>query len=155
MEWQKIQTVQKAQIAEDFIADVLKQRKCVVYRTQGRHKVDFVVEHNGNWAFVDVKAKARRKYYADTGIDLADWATYWQIQEMTGIPVYIVFVDDYTKTCYYANLDVLKQEDIPGYPMIEEKRYIYFPLSKMQYLCSIPDYIVDALHAATNRKYTY
>jgi len=154
MNWQDHIRVKKGTIAENFVQEKLIEAGWVVYRPAGgRHKVDFICERKNEFVAVDVKAKARRMYYDDTGIDARDLEVYEQLP----FPVYLVFVDDITGTTYgesIAYLCIARRIEKYTYPMFSG-HYVYFPLSVMKQLWEIPTDILQALQATTDRNKDY
>lgn len=153
MNWQDYIRVKKGTIAENFVQEKLQEAGWVVYRPTGRHKVDFICERKNEFVAVDVKAKARRMYYDDTGIDARDLEVYKKLPFL----VYLVFVDDYTGTAYGESvgyLTIARQIGKYTYPMFSG-HYVYFPLSAMKQLWEIPTEILQALRDVTERKKDY
>jgi len=90
------------ELAEEMILNEFVQSKnSYPFRPaiDGTHPIDSVniSQENKMWA-MDMKCKPRRKYYADTGIDLRFYNSYGEIDKTT--PVYLLFVDTYTGTIY-------------------------------------------------------
>lgn len=151
--WEAFTTVQKGTIAEEFVQEKLEADGWVVYRPNGRHKIDIICEKNGKFWAVDVKAKARRIYYPDTGMDANDMEIYKQLP----LPVYIIFVDDVMGMAYGASLEHLcieREENGKKYPWIV-KNYVYFPLSAMTMLWEITPEKIQELAEKTERKQCY
>jgi len=156
MNWQdhiRVNRVKKGTIAENFVQEKLQEAGWVVYRPTSRHKVDFICEKKNEFVAVDVKAKAQRMWYDDTGIDARDLEVYKQLP----LPVYLVFVDDITGTTYgesIAYLCIARRIGKYTYPMFSG-HYVYFPLSAMKPLWKIPTEILQALRDVTERKKDY
>jgi hypothetical protein len=110
---------------------------------------------------VDSKAKARRTYYPDTGIDLRHYGQYSAIQKHNNLDVYLFFVDEHEKRIYGNYLTILdKKREVQHlgkweeYPKIT-RSIIYFPLVAMIDIAVIPDESVEALKSLSRRNYTY
>lgn len=103
---------------------------------------DIEIIKNGRRFFIEVKGKALRKKYSDTGIDIRHYNHYKKLQEESGDSIFIIFVDPgysygspaydpTTKNTIYGNfLDKLSIK-INSYPKIEDYGrtgpIIYFP----------------------------
>ncbi len=86
------------------------------------HSIDSILMSGASIILLDIKCKSSRKFYPDTGFDLADYESY--IEKNKKFPVYILFVD-ITKKKIYGNF---LQRLTPTY----EGNIVYFPLSEMK-----------------------
>lgn len=105
--------------AEKLVTDYLISKQYVTYGTltEGSHPFDnlFAKKKEGIWRifFTDTKAKPKMLIYNATGIDLADYEHYIDIQERYGMRCFIYFVDYKLKKCYgnYLNKLIIRHTD--------------------------------------------
>jgi hypothetical protein len=83
-----IPDAEKAHPFDKFIASPDKKRICIV----------------------EVKSKARRNYYPDTGIDQKHYLEYKYIESRYNVPVLLFFVDEFLQKIYGHNLTHLEKE---------------------------------------------
>ena len=108
----------------------------------GSHPVDSCAfSWSGVSWYMDVKAKSRRKYYEDTGIDLADYNKYIKYDK----PTYLLFADLVQGTVYgnwISNLRIKTEGDV-----------IYFPLEDMIHYRNLTDVEQATLKQYEQSKY--
>lgn len=110
---------------------------------------------------VEVKSKARRNFYPDTGVDIRHYNDYMHIKEHYAIPVFIYFVDEMLKRVYGGEIGwlarprtVIHNRKPLEYPL-RQNGIIYFPLVNMTVLCPIEANAAEQLRALSTRKYDY
>lgn len=172
MSWQERQEVKKGDYGETIVDRYLREEGFIPYYPVSKdkpHPIDrFVSSPDKKDIFVaDVKTKAKRKYYPDTGFDYADYESYIYIRKKYGMNVFIFFVDEYLEELYGNFLQELKQEKeihYKGkrieYPKIETnkngRKEIYFPLENMKrHIREINSKDIEALKDISNRNYKY
>jgi hypothetical protein len=103
----------KGEYGEKIVRRVFEQRGFVVYKpvTDGAHAFDaLAIKGKRNCIAIDVKAKAMRNKYPDTGINIRHYNLYREFSEKHNMPFWVVFVDE-MKAEIYGN--TLEQLDIP------------------------------------------
>lgn len=110
---------------------------------------------------VEVKSKARRTYYPDTGVNIAHYEGYMHIKATYQIPVFLYFVDEMLKKVYGGELAFLTRPTIIPhkgkvlkYPL-RSNGIIYFPLVNMTTLAELDEVSAQRLKALSTRKYAY
>lgn len=161
-------TTLKGTYAERLVLEFLDRQRVQVYTPHPHwqekpHGIDGFGLHRSKLKLFgfDIKAKARRTHYPDTGIDLRHYGSYKFIEQHNGIQVYLFFVDEYIKKMYGNWLSVLEhercvqhQDELLAYPR-RERNIIYFPLEAMVDICKISDESAGALQLASTRRYAY
>ena len=151
--WHSLPEVQKGDYGEDIIQSFMEKKGYSCYKsvTNGSHKIDFLcMRDNGENFFVEVKTKARRRKYPDTGFNFAQYKTYKELSSKENKRIFICFVDPLLKKIYGNYLDILDKKRISGdktiqrlYPSVEENKYgvkiIYFPIAYMEHIAYLSD----------------
>jgi hypothetical protein len=114
-----------------------------------------------NLFIVEVKSKARRNYYPDTGVDVRHYEDYMHIKATYAIPVFIYFVDEMLMRVYGGEIGWLSCSRTVAhkgrqlnYPL-RQGGIIYFPLEAMTTLCPIEADAAKQLKALSTRAYAY
>ncbi len=102
---------------------------------------------------IEIKAKAARTWYRDTGFDVAQWDRLTRAREEYGKDPFCVFVDEAIGWVYGNYLSVLERprpSERPGrdpdYPCVKNG-IVYFPLRAMKKLGDIPaDQLAELRH---------
>jgi len=154
----------KGKIGEDIVRRYLEEKGYVVYKpvTEGAHAFDILaVKDKKTVIMADVKAKARRNYFPDTGINYKHYVEYKAISEKHCLPVFLFFVDEMIGQVYGNMLDELEKPCVVAhnnriieYPLMH-KGIIYFPLSKMIFLGQLTEYERMQLKGVSQRSYAY
>jgi Holliday junction resolvase len=163
-EWEKRMKVQKGDIGEILINRFLQAKGYATYSpTQAdAHIIDLIAYKNGKMMAFDIKTKARRNNYADTGIDFSHFKKYQELNNK--IPVFLFFVDEELKEVYGNTLsNLIKSEVVMNktYPSIEEYnngkcQIIYFPLKSMKRnIINLTDAECNAIKNLHKRNYNY
>ena len=154
----------KGEFAEVLVARYLERKGYVVYTPQTidkAHAFDILaMKDKLNLIIMDVKAKAHRTYYPDTGINVTSYNEYQAISRKHNIPVWIAFVDEADGKIYGNVLNdtgLLKPVKLKKqYPCVEGP-IIYFPLANMIEVAKLSEDDTESLRAAsrTLRSYPY
>jgi len=143
---------EKGDYAEELIEDYLLTKNFEVFSPSGKqsHKFDGVALNNEdgtvNFFIFDVKSKAARNIYKDTGVDYKHYHHYKKMSEQFNCNFVIFFVDEELQMIYYLNLNkyigtngdnfkIYYDEDGIQYPKLENgNKYIYFSLENMKFM---------------------
>ncbi len=170
MEFEKLPAVQKATIAEKELDKFLMKKGIVPYipNPGAPHPFDrLCASADKKSLFVaEVKAKASRSYYPDTGMNVRNYNDYINIRQKYGIDIWMFFVDEYRKQIYGNLLTELEKPitinhngKLKQYPSIEPDKkgvkIIYFPLVKMEKICDLDEAVVLHMKTLSNRNYEY
>lgn len=165
MPWADKTTVKKGDIGESIVDAYLKSRGLIPYApvTPGAHPFDrLCATADKRRIFIaETKAKARRTYYPDTGINERNFNDYMRIIAAHGIAVWLMFVDEHEGRIYGGSLERLSRERVVThkdktlvYP-IRSGGVIYFPLESMTHISDIPKNEAVKLKALSQRNYEY
>jgi hypothetical protein len=160
--WDK--AILKANVAEEIVHRYLEEQGFIVYKpiTEGAHAFDILAIKNKRKVMVaDIKAKARRNYYPDTGINVKHYEVYKDIQTQHNLPVFLFFVDEYLMQIYgnwLSELSKPRKVVFKGkellYPLFQ-KGIVYFPLEAMIMIETIPKETATLLIEYSSRSYEY
>ncbi len=165
MDWENRIQVQKGNLGERIIDEYLKDNGIIPYVAvfDGAHPFDRIIASldKRNLFIADVKTKARRSHYPDTGIDTRSYEQYRYLMDKYNMRCFLFFIDEWLGKIYGNFLDVLAQpeviiykEKIINYPLIQ-RDIIYFPLLKMRIIALLDDETIEALKKLSSRKYLY
>lgn len=150
----------KGEFGERIVRRWLEQRGFVVYKpeTEGAHAFDaLAIKNKQRCIALDVKAKARRNLYKDTGISERHYQTYAQFSQRHKMPFWVVFVDEMQGTIYGNTLGALnepKNVDGVDYPMrLGETRF--WPLENMIQIHELTYEEQEKLARLSQRNYAY
>lgn len=156
----------KGTYAEDIVREYLRlTRGYQVYRPDfpGAHVLDkFVISPTVEVFGLDVKAKAKRKYYPDTGINVGHYRRYCKVME-TVKDFILAFVDEEEGVCYGGFLSELnKARKIENYYPLQTLEYprveggiIYFPRDAMEKFFDLSEDQIKELKRLTTKKDSY
>lgn len=157
-------TTKKGNLGERIIIDLLEKKNWICYQaiTEKAHGFDIMASKNkSNLCIIEVKSKAKRTYYPDTGVDLRNYKKYVDVHLKYGIPFYIIFIDENMKKIYGNTIEKLSQKTSVihngktlNYPL-KQNGLIYFPMKNMVEICEITDECADQLKQLSSRKYNY
>ena len=159
-------TTKKGDIGENIVDNIMLKKGFIPYMPKegtGAHPFDrlYATRDKKTIFILDIKAKAKRRYYPDTGIDLAHYRQYSHISDKYKIEVVILFVDEESLTVYGGKLINLEAETTITdksrtlkYPMIV-KNIIYFPIKNMIHVSGITQEEAKALKIMTTKKECY
>ena len=163
--WLDKDTVKKGNIGEDIVRDYLIKMGYVPYEPVIgiAHPFDkLCASRDKKTIFIaEVKTKARRNKYPDTGINISHYNDYKNIQTKHNIHVFLFFVDEMLKKVYGEFL--IKLEDplkiiVNGYEInypLRFKGIIYFPIEKMRDIGDLNKQQVADLKNLSTRSYDY
>lgn len=164
--WADRPEVKKGNVGEALVDDFLRGKRVIPYRPDydGAHPFDrLCATADKKTIFVaDIKTKAQRERYADTGIDLAHYGDYKHIEAKYGLRVFLFFVDEKVRQIYGNWLNILEQPaELPSrqgrpvsYPL-RDRGIIYFPLAHMQPISDVTLEKARELMALSTRSYEY
>jgi hypothetical protein len=163
--WEQRTTVKKGNTGQDLVDRYLRSKGIVPYAptAEGAHPFDrLCATGDKKRLFIaEVKTKARRNYYPDTGIDLTHYRGYADIAKKHTISVCLFFVDELVGSIYGNTLAKLEEErlieyqgKLLKYPMVLGK-IIYFPLEAMVTVCGLDGDSIENLRQLSTRSYEY
>lgn len=168
MNWQDKQTVKKGNIGEEIVNDYLTNKGWVVYEpiTDKAHGFDRLVSiDRKRLVIAEIKTKARRNRFPDTGIDFKHYIEYKQISERHNLPVHLFFVDEMLGQIYGEALTVLEKPDCHehkgeylSYPMVKQhkdSKIIYFYQPKMKVIHTLTEEQILLIKQHNTRSYDY
>ncbi len=158
--WNDKKEVKKGTIGEQIVKDYFASRGYVVYlpATDGSHIFDgLLMRDKKELAVLEIKTKARRNYYADTGINISHYNEYKKISESHNLIVRLFFVDEMIGAIYGGNLDDLEKAKViknKPYPSFE-KNIVFFPLCNMKKIRDLTpeESVMIKNHNTRNYKY--
>ena len=163
--WQNFTTVKKGNIGEALVNEWLINKGYIPYSpdADGAHPFDrLVASRDKKTIFIaDSKAKAKRKYYPDTGINIKHYEEYKFIQDKYSIDVFIFFVDEEARKIYgnylrimQAPRKIIHNGKELSYPLIQND-VIYFPVEFMKEIADIPTEQANSMKQLTTKKEAY
>jgi len=163
--WQDRTEVKKGDLGEGLVDAYLLKNNIIPYHPvfDGAHPFDRLIAtpDKKSLAIVDVKTKARRTYYPDTGIDNRHLKDYLFISNQHNLRVFLFFVDEFEKRIYGNYLDVLMEPRVINhngkqinYPL-NYHEITYFPLESMKNVSSLTDKESSDLKQLSQRSYDY
>jgi len=166
MNWEDKQTVKKGTFAEEIIDKYLISKNIIPYipNFDGAHPFDRLCAKTDKKSIyiLDIKAKASRNYYPDTGIDYKHYKEYKYLEEKYKVPIVLIFVDEYKAEIYGNILEHLTKPTIinnKNYPSIEKTingvEIIYFPLINMKTINKLTNKQVEKLKQLSTRNFEY
>ena len=159
-----LKTTQKEEVGESLVNKYLEAKGFIIYTpiTNGSHAFDrLAIKDNKLLLIAEIKSKAKRLKYPDTGINIKHYNIYKDIQEKHNLNVFIFFVDEEMSKIYGGWLkDLEKEQEISHngfnlkYP-IKWNDIIYFPMKNTKTICDITKEDTDILKnfTAKNSKY--
>lgn len=155
-------STQKGKIGEEIIKKWLEDRGWIIYepKTENKpHAFDkLAIKDKKQLILIEVKTKARRNYYPDTGIDIRHYDEYKLISQNHNLPVFLFFVDEMIGEIYGNKLSFLEEQvktsDGREYPL-RQGGIIYFPLERMYKIAILDTSKVLELKKLNTRNYEY
>lgn len=154
-------TTRKGKVGENIVRQYLEKRGWVIYepQTDCAHAFDKVaIKDKNKMALLEVKTKARRNFYPDTGIDIRHYMEYKTLSEKYNLPIFLFFVDEMMALIYGNKLSFLeervKTNDGIEYPL-KQKGIIYFPLERMKKIAILDAKTVLSIKKLNTRSYEY
>jgi hypothetical protein len=165
MDWGNRAQVRKGSLGEALVDAYLMTRGLVPYApvVDGAHPFDRIcsLRDKSRLFIAEVKTKARRNKYPDTGINQRHYDEYSHIQERHQVDVWIFFVDELLGKIYGNSLSALSMpRSIPhdgrfiDYPL-KDRGIIYFPLEAMKDVAPLTEENVARLKDLSSRNYEY
>jgi hypothetical protein len=161
-------TTQKGNLGETIVDRYFQSKGIISYRPvyDGAHPIDrFVASHDKKQIFIaDIKTKARRNRYPDTGIDYNHYYDYDQLRKKYNLRVFLFFVDEMLGELYGNFLDLLEKpytdpKTKKKYPLWENNGYhnniVYFPLIHMEKIQKLTEEECESLKKMNTRSYSY
>jgi hypothetical protein len=157
-------TTKKGDVGESLVDKMLREKGFVIYKPEGgqAHAFDrLAIKDKEILMIAEVKAKAKRKYFPDTGIDFRHYKEYKNIMKKHNLEVILFFVDEEMGKIYGGKLSEIEvinnfkvnNKDVT-YPKIE-KNIIYFHIEKMNVYAELEKADVISLEALTTKKQAY
>lgn len=110
---------------------------------------------------VEIKTKARRNYYPDTGIDVKSYKGYKHIMKKYRVEVALFFVDEMLGKIYGGKLsqiekphNVVHNGKTLKYPLFQNN-IIYFPLERLTVYADLDSKDAELLMNLSSRNYDY
>lgn len=159
MNWSDKKEVIKGNIGERIVNEYLEKEGFVVYKsvTNSPHSFDrLAIKDKQQLIIAEIKTKARRNKYKDTGFNFTHYNEYKKISEKHNLPVFIFFVDEMLGEIYGNWLSILEKPYKKGlqYPAIFND-IIYFHLDTMKEICKLSNDEVIELKEYSQRSYKY
>ena len=151
----------KGEYGERIVRRILEAKGFVVYKpnTPGAHAFDaLAIKDKQRCIALDVKAKARRNKYPDTGISVSHYRTYKAFSELHNMPFWIVFVDEMAGDIYGNTLEMLDREVTSNgisYPFEFQGKTRYWPLISMRLLHKLSEQEMLDLQNLSQRSHDY
>ncbi len=163
--WADKTSVKKGAIGEAVVDEYLRSLGLVPYSpvADGAHPFDRLcaTSDKRRLFIAEVKSKARRTFYPDTGINRSHFDGYIEVIERHSIPVWLLFADESEGRIYGGDLRRLCEEmqichngRILRYPW-HDRGIVYFPLCKMTHVTQLSAETAIALRALSRRNYDY
>lgn len=154
----------KGEYGEKIVRQILEEKGFVVYKpyTNGAHAFDVLaIKDKQKCIALDVKAKARRNAYPDTGINLSHYSVYKAFSESHRMPFWLVFVDEAMGQIYgncLEELDKPRMVNGQSYPFVwrgNNSGTIYWPLKAMILFRELSNSDVQELKSLSQRTHEY
>jgi len=168
MEWQDRETVKKGDLGEEIVSKYFDEKGYVIYKpiSNRAHGFDRLVSHGKDrFVIVEVKTKAKRNSFPDTGINYKHYLEYRKISEKHNLPVFIYFVDEMLGQIYGGELDKLEIPDCYefngknfSYPLIEQydkTKIIYFYQPTMNVIKELTPEQIEHIKSFSTRNHDY
>lgn len=155
----------KGDLGERLVDELLFKKGYVIYKPINidmPHVFDRLCIKDKEVAIIaEVKTKAKRKYYNDTGINYKHYKEYKKMLELYNLDTVLFFVDEeqgYIYSQKLSKLDEIESFDFKGkevtYPLIQ-KGVIYFWFDKLIKLTKLPEESITELKELTTKNDTY
>lgn len=155
------QTTKKGKLGESVVRKYMEDRGWIIYtpETEKAHAFDKVaIKDKDKICLLEVKTKARRNFYNDTGIDIRHYLEYKNISEKYHLPIFLFFVDEMLGKVYGNKLSYLEEKvktnDGLEYPL-KQNGIIYFPLERMKPIAILDAKTVLEIKHLNTRNYEY
>jgi len=168
MNWNDKTTVKKGNIGEQIVNDYLASKGLIVYEpiTNRAHGFDRLVSKGKEkLVIVEIKTKAKRNAYPDTGIDYRHYLEYKAISKKHNLPVWLFFVDEMLGEIYGSTIETLEQPNCYefngktlSYPMVKQhknSKIIYFYQPQMKTISKLTHEQIQNIKEFSTRSYDY
>jgi hypothetical protein len=153
----------KGEYGEAIVRGLLEAKGFVVYKpfTEGAHAFDVLaIKDKARCIALDVKAKARRNKYEDTGIPERHYRTYLNFSTTHNMPFWVVFVDEMLGAIYgntISKLDAPVSAAGINYPHVYggDNGTRYWHLSSMVTLSKLSEVQIGELKGLSQRQHEY
>ncbi len=156
----------KGKMGEELVDKYLMGRNIIPYHPvfEGAHPFDRICASTDKKKvlIVEVKTKAMRKYYPDTGFNIRSYNEYKYVSKKYNIPIFIFFVDEKLQEVYGNYLHELDKRYIieyEGKKLVypkKENNIIYFSMKLMiRDICGIKSEITGQLKELSCRNHEY
>jgi hypothetical protein len=146
-------SLKKGEIGEQIIREILENQGWVVYMpfTKDRaHYFDMLATQNKERVIaIDVKTKARFNKWPAQGINVRSYNEYMKFVSDTGVPFYIVFIDDKCGDIHAKDITKLKD------PIFPNDKVIAWDINQMKHLGNIGEEKIQELSKYDQRNYDY
>jgi len=164
IDFENLKSTQKGNLGESIVDGMLRDQGFVIYKPERglAHAFDRLIIKNKQILLIaEVKTKAKRKYYPDTGIEYKHYKEYKNIMKKHNLEVMLFFVDEEMKSIYggkLSDLDIpqsftFKNKEIT-YPKVE-LGIIYFHIDVMEKYSDIDEIYYQELSELSNKKSDY
>jgi hypothetical protein len=153
--------LEKGEYGEQIVRCILEEKGFIVYKpnTEGAHAFDILaIKDKSKCIAMDVKAKARRNKYADTGINLRHYNVYKRFADKHAMDFWLIFVDEMLGSIYGNTLEKLdepKKVDGIKYPYNSNNSIRYWPISSMIVIHQLNQKERADLACLSQRSYNY
>ena len=169
-DWERRTSVQKGNIGEGVVQAFLESKGFVVYRpiSDEAHPFDMLAVKDKRLCIgVEVKTKAMRTFYEDTGFNQSTFEDYDAFSKKHNMDIFVFFVDENKMEIYGNWLCELekprtlraKNGKVIHYPFVEEnkrgKEVRYYPYSAMKVIAKIDAQTAGQLKKLSRRNYEY
>ena len=162
-------SVQKGNVGEDIVQAFLERKGFVVYKpiTGGAHPFDMLAVKDKRLCIAaEVKTKALRTHYQDTGFNKSTYYDYVEFSIKHNMDIFVFFVDENKSEVYGNWLKKLEQPrtvnmggKVVHYPRDEQAkdgRWLrFYPYESMQHIVWIDDHTAEMLRRLSHRNYKY
>ena len=164
-EFDGLPQAKKGSLGEQIAAKWIREGGYIPYSPvfDGAHPVDwFCASPDKKRIFIaDAKAKAARKYYPDTGINIRHHLEYLHLQNTYNMQVFLFFIDEISARIYGNFLKILDAPRVVTwrgqtyfYPL-EQKGIRYFPLDAMRDIGRLTEEETESLRVLSTRNPAY
>lgn len=174
MAFQDMKSTQKGNLGEQLVDKLLMEKGLIPYKPVAdvAHPFDRLcaTADKRNLYVAEVKTKARRNKYPDTGFDYKHFNIYMSLMKKHNLDIIVYFVDESLGQIYGGELVKISEphdvhwtvngkQTLLRYPKIESTKYgeqiIYFPLELMTVFADLPQGERAQLKQLNTRAYDY
>ena len=141
--WEDRIEVHKGNIGEQIVEEYLRKRGFVIYKpvVDGPHLTDrfCATVDKKHILLAEIKTKARRTHYPDTGFDVKHYNQYRAARAKYRFPVFVYFVDECTKSVYGNKLCVLEKP----VTITHKGKQITYPLKQRGIIYFLQDQYIE------------